>query len=460
MEKNLEATWKSVLAALKLSVSEGIYNTYIKPTSLIQITSVGEKRLLCEVGCPSAFIKDTVEQRYWGQISQLLKNLTEKECELSFSVQAPVKSEATETESGPLFEEKTITSEMIHQARLKPHLTFDNYAVGASNQMAYAAATAVAKSLGHAYNPLFIYGGVGVGKTHLMHAIGLTTLSSGEDRILFCTSEEFTNDLVEGIRNKSTDRVRSKYRKLKLLLIDDIQFIAGRGAVQEEFFHTFNSLTSQGAQIVMTSDRPPGEISKLEERLRSRFGAGMIVDVGPPDFELRTAVFLIKAKQKEMEIPIEMARLIAEHIEGLRELEGFLTRLQSEVSLRQVPLTTSLVEGLLNITHPANGQSQKIVTPTEVIGLISSYYGVGVQQLKGSKRTRTIAWPRQILMHLLRSDLKLPLDEVGRLIGGRDHTTVMHADNKVKGEAATNPNFQSQLEDLRKRMLTTSGQTS
>ncbi|MDO8488097.1 MAG: chromosomal replication initiator protein DnaA [bacterium] len=449
-------TWKSVLAALKLSVSEGIYSTYLKPTELLSVTEVGDKKLICEVGCTSAYVKDTVEKRYWGQISQLLTNLTDKDCELVFRVQSRNVGE-TEKDAGPLFEEKTVTAEMIRLAKLKPFLTFDNYAVGTSNQMAYAAASAVSKNLGHAYNPFFIYGGVGVGKTHLMHAIGLTALSNGEDRILFCTSEEFTNDLVEGIRNKSTDRVRAKYRKLKLLLIDDIQFIAGRVQVQEEFFHTFNSLTGQGGQIVMTSDRPPGEISKLEERLRSRFGAGMIVDVGAADFELRTAVLLIKAKQKEFEMPIEIARLVAEHIEGLRELEGFLVRLESEMSLRQIPLSPQLVERLLNLSRPSFNQS-KIITPTEVIGLVSSYYGVGVQQLKGDRRTRTIAWPRQILMHLLRTDLKLPLDEVGRLIGGRDHTTVMHADAKVKTEALQNPNFQSQLSDIRNRLLTTSGQ--
>lgn len=456
MEINLESTWKSVLAGLKLSVSEGIFNTYVKPTALSEVTPVGDKRLLCEIGCQSAYIKDVLEKRYWGQISQLLQNLTDKECELVFRVESRRAREQESVSSGPLFEEKTVTPESLHQTRLKPLLTFDNYAVGASNQMAYAAATAVAHNPGQAYNPLFIHGGVGVGKTHLMQAIGLAALTAGEDRILFCTSEEFTNDLVEGIRNKSTDKVRSKYRRLKLLLIDDIQFIAGRGAVQEEFFHTFNSLTSQGGQIVMTSDRPPGEIPKLEERLKSRFGAGMIVDIGPADFELRTAVLLIKAKQRQIDLPIEIARVVAEHIEGLRELEGFLVRLRPEMQLLQAPISVELVEKLLKVS-PTNGRPQ-IVTPTEVINLISGYYGVGIQQLKGDRRTRTIVWPRQILMHLLRTDLKLPLEEVGRLIGDRDHTTVMHADAKVKLEATQNPSFYSQLQDLRHKLLTSSGQ--
>lgn len=458
MEINLETTWKSVLAGLKLSVSEGIFNTYVKPTALSGVTLVGDKRLLCEIGCQSAYIKDVLEKRYWGQISQLLHQLTDKECELVFSVQAP-RPKVTPDDAGPLFTEKIVTPDLMRQTRLKPHLTFDNYAVGASNQMAYAAATAVAKNPGQAYNPLFIYGGVGVGKTHLMQAIGLASLSEGENRILFCTSEEFTNDLVEGIRNKSTDRVRSKYRRLKLLLIDDIQFIAGRATVQEEFFHTFNSLLGETSQVVMTSDRPPAEINKLEERLRSRFGAGLVVDIGPADEELRTAILLIKSRQKNIELPIELAKQVAGHLTGQRELEGFLIRLSSETQLTNASPSVELVEKLLKVSHPTNGQA-RIVTVVEIINLISNYYGVGVQQLKGNRRTKNIVWPRQILMHLLRADLKLPFEEVGRLIGGRDHTTVMHADSKVAREAATNPGFQAQLQSLRKQLLINSGQVS
>lgn len=458
MEINLETTWKSVLAGLKLSVSEGIFNTYVKPTALSGVTPVGDKRMLCEIGCQSAYIKDVLEKRYWGQISQLLHQLTDKECELVFSVQAP-RPKVTSGDAGPLFVEKTVTPDLMRQTRLKPHLTFDNYAVGASNQMAYAAATAVAKNPGQSYNPLFVYGGVGVGKTHLMQAIGLAALTAGEDRILFCTSEEFTNDLVEGIRNKSTDKVRSKYRRLKLLLIDDIQFIAGRATVQEEFFHTFNSLLGETSQVVMTSDRPPAEINKLEERLRSRFGAGMVVDIGPADEELRTAILLIKSRQKNIELPIELAKLVAGHLTGQRELEGFLIRLSSETQLSQQGPTVELVEKLLKVSHPTNGQA-RIVTVVEVINLISNYYGVGVQQLKGDRRTKNIVWPRQILMHLLRADLKLPFEEVGRLIGGRDHTTVMHADTKVVREAAANPGFGAQLQLLRKQLLVNSGQVS
>lgn len=457
MEINLETTWKSVMAGLKLSVSEGIFNTYLRQTSLNQITDAGDMRLVCQINCSSAMIRDTLEKRYWGQISQALQNLTGKECELVFSVQGRRVEEQESVSSGPLFEEKTVSADVLRQTRLKSHLTFENYAVGTSNQMAYAAASAVSKNPGQAYNPLFIYGGVGVGKTHLMQAIGLAVLNGGEDRVLFCTSEEFTNDLVEGIRNKSTDRVRNKYRRLKLLLIDDIQFIAGRATVQEEFFHTFNALLSESSQIVMTSDRPPSEISKLEERLRSRFGAGMVVDIGPADEELRTAILLIKSRQKNIDLPIELAKLIARHLTGLRELEGFLVRLSSEAQLGNTNPSVELVEKLLKVSPSTSGQA-RIVTVVEVINLISNYFGVGVQQLKGDRRTKSLAWPRQVLMHLLRTDLKLPFDEVGRLIGGRDHTTVMHANSKVLQEEASNPSFQAQLLSLRKQLFINSGQ--
>ncbi len=456
---DLEATWKSVLAALKLAVSEGIYNTFIKPAILLSATETGG-RLVCEIGCPSAMVRDTLEKRYWGQIAQLLKNLTEKDCELVFSVHQTSKDIDPKTQDvGPLFAEKIVTADTLRQARLKPLNTFENYAVGSSNQMAHAAATAVSQHPGGAYNPLFIYGGVGVGKTHLMQAIGHAVLGQGEDRILFCSAEEFTNDLVEGIKNKSTDKVRAKYRRLKLMLIDDVQFIAGRNTVQEEFFHTFNSLLGENSQVVMTSDRPPAEINKLEERLKSRFGAGMVVDIGPADLELRTAVLLIKSRQRDIPLPIELARLAAEHIEGLRELEGFLVRLASEVSAQNQPPSIEMAEKLLRLPQTINGRP-KIITPSEVINLISAYYGVGVQQLKGPRRTQTIAWPRQILMHLLRADLHLPFEEVGRLIGGRDHTTVMHADDKVKHQALTSPQFLAQLEDIRKRLLISSGQAN
>lgn len=450
MNSEFNKIWNSVLESLKVTVSEATYKAYVKQTELLNIDKTGE-RWICEVGCASGYVRSILEQRYHGQLLTELNRITEQNCEIKFTIQTKRVEEQESVSSLPLFEEKASNNDNAKKARLKPEYTFENYAVGGSNQMGYAAATAVSKKPGVAYNPLFIYGGVGVGKTHLMQAIGHILLDRGEGPVLFCSGEEFTNDLVEGIRNKSTDRVRAKYRRVKLLLIDDVQFIAGKATVQEEFFHTFNSIQREGGQVVMTSDKPPSEIAKLEERLRSRFGAGMIVDIGQPDFELRTAILLIKSKQRGVELPMEAAQEAANNIEGIRELEGFMTRLVTEAEMSDEAVSIDLVRRLLKITN--TGVQRKIVTPTEVISMVGSYYGVGVQQLKGDRRTKTLAWPRQILMYILRNELRLPLDEVGRLLGGRDHSTVLHGDGKVKEALKSDSLLKQQLQEIRQKLL-------
>jgi chromosomal replication initiator protein len=449
-EINLERKWLNVLSALKISVSEASFNAYLKSTQLVQAKAVGE-RLVCDVVCPSAFIKDTVEKRFWGQMSDELTRVMGKPCELKLVVSTEHREDKNTLTMGPLFESNQNNKEGWKKAKLREDYTFENYAVGGSNQMAYAAAQAVSKRPGEAYNPLFIYGGVGVGKTHLMQAIGHEVTQKGEDRVLFCSGEEFTNDLVEAIRFKGTEKVRAKYRKMKLLLIDDVQFIAGKPSVQEEFFHTFNTISREGGQVVMTSDKPPSEISKLEERLRSRFGAGLIVDIGQPDFELRTAILLIKSRQKGIELDMSIAQTIATHIEGIRELQGFLVRLLTESELKHQPITREKIEGLLKISNSSNNQA-KIITPAEVMASVGNFYGVAVQQLKGERRTKTVAWPRQILMYILTSELRLPLEEVGRLLGGRDHTTVMHARDKVVTELETNEKFRLEFGEVKKKI--------
>ena len=457
-EFDREKVWKNVLGALKTEVSEGAFNTYLKVTSLGDLEKAGD-RWVGGINCNSAFIKTTLEQRYWGQIVRELEKAVGGKCEIVFKIDSK-KAEEREILSSdlPLFEEGRADkyADVWRRANLKEDFTFESYAVAGSNQMAYAAAQAVTKKPGTAYNPLFIYGGVGVGKTHLMQAIGHEVIRKGEVSVLFCTGEEFTNDLVEAIRLKTTERVRAKYRKVKLLLIDDVQFIAGKSTVQEEFFHTFNSVQREGGQVVMTSDKPPSEISKLEERLKSRFGAGLIVDVGPANFELRTAILLIKAKQRGVDMEMDIAQTIAAHIEGVRELQGFLVKLETEERVRGKPMIKEEVERLLELPQTGNGK-MRVITPAEVINVVGSYYGVGVQQLKGERRLKTIVWPRQVLMYLLRNDLRLPLEEVGRLVGGRDHSTVLHAEGKVKSELTDNHRFQAELAELRRKIFNPGG---
>jgi chromosomal replication initiator protein len=458
MEENMVASknklWDGVLSALKTEISEGSFNTYLRGTQLIEVTESAD-RLICEVGCNSTFVKNTIEQRFLGQIANELSRISEKHCEVILKI-ADRKIENNNV-SGPLFEEKntSFVSGSIKKANLKEDFSFDSYAVAGSNQMAYAAALAVAKKPGTTYNPLFIYGGVGVGKTHLMQAIGHDVIKRGESGVLFCTGEEFTNDLVEAIRFKNTEKVRAKYRKVKLLMIDDVQFIAGKPSVQEEFFHTFNSILREGGQVVMTSDKTPAEIPKLEERLRSRFGAGLIVDVGPADFELRSAILLIKAKQRGYELAMDTAQLIAANIEGIRELQGFLVRIETEEKVKGIKMTNSDIKMMLNV-NSSESMRPRVVTPAEVINVISSFYGIGIQQLKGEKRTKSIAWPRQVLMFILRNDLRLPLEEVGRLLGGRDHTTVIHAAEKVRQELEENTSFAAEVTELKRKIFSLS----
>ncbi len=432
--------WKDSLEIIKISVSPAIFSTWFLQTHLSSLKDLGE-RVTAEVGCPTSFAKNTIESRYFGLVQDSLIKVLGKNCDLIFAVKEnPDKIKHTDGVVSPLFTEEKEDEgflERLQRARIRPSFTFENFAVSSSNQMAHAAAQAVSQSLGSAYNPLFIWGGVGVGKTHLMVSVGNHTLKINPNKkVLFCTGEDFTNDIVEGIRNKTTQAFRNKYRRLDLLLIDDIQFIAGKDTVQEEFFHTFNAVTSAGGQIILTSDRPPSEISKLEERLRSRFEAGLIVDVAPPDFELRCAITQIKAKEKGLDITSDQAQMIAANIESARKIEGILTRLLTEVHIKKSPITNDSIESALGKDSDAGAQIVR-KSPQEVTDAVSKYYQVGKRLILGESRARPIARPRQILMYLLRTQLGIPLEEVGRLVGGRDHTTVMHAVEKVT-QLATN----------------------
>lgn len=323
---------------------------------------------------------------------------------------------------------------------------FDNFAVSPSNQVAYAAAQAVAKDPGNAYNPLFIYGGVGVGKTHLAQAAARTILEHNpETRVFFSPGDQFTNELIESIRERSTSRFRKKYRYLKALTIDDVQFIAGKEYVQEEFFHTFNSIVSAGGQIILTADRSPQEIKGLEDRLRSRFSGGLLVDVQPPDFELRTAILLIKAKEKNIEIEIGAARSIAEQIGDSRALEGTLLSIYARVVGKKEIVDFEEVE--LFFQEKTKNQFKK-TTPHEIIKIVCSYYNVKQSLLKGPERSDRVAVCRQIVMFLLRKELGLKLEEIAYLLHKKDHTTVIHGINKISNLLIKDQNFKQEVDRI------------
>jgi len=323
---NLERLWQSTLEEIKLNVSKVIFQTLFQNTTLISL-----ENNIANIGCPSAYIQGLVENRYYSLLKDILDRQSKQNNSLVFTVKPIVKKT---TDIGPLFAELTnpatdkkegVDFSNITNNHLRSDYTFADFAVSSINQLPYAAATAVAKNPGNAYNPLFLWGGVGVGKTHLMQAIGQEILKNHpQTKIIYCMGEEFTNEIINAIRSKTTDVFKRKYRSVKVLLIDDIQFIAGKTTVQEEFFHTFNTLQREGSQIVLTSDRPPEEIAKLEDRLRSRFEAGLIIDIPQPDFELRAAILLIKAKQRGIDLPMDITQTIAANIDSIRKIEGFL----------------------------------------------------------------------------------------------------------------------------------------
>jgi chromosomal replication initiator protein len=449
--------WTMFLEKAKTQVSTPQFTSWFNPTHLISIAQNGE-RYIAEIGCNSTFTKNTLDQKYGTLIQTYLEQELEKPVDLLFVIKQKPQDETKPASPAPLFENLEEGEESIRHAIFRSGIrltyTFANFAVSSTNQMAHAAAEAVAGEPGSAYNPLFIWGGVGVGKTHLMHAVGhhLLHLDSSIP-ILACTGEQFTNDIVEGIKTKSTQKVRERYRKVRVLLLDDVQFIAGKDAVQEEFFHTFNTLVASGSQVILTSDRPPSEISKLEDRLRSRFEAGLIVDISQPDFELRCAIVQIKAQEKGLQLDVDLAQMIAGNIDEARQLEGFLIKLVTESKFKKLTITKELIESMLGKgAQGTGGEMREKVTPHELIDAVSKHFEIGKRALLGTSRVKTVAEPRQILMYLLRTQLRLGFEEVGRLVGGRDHSTVMHAVDKITNLASTNVDIRSDLEGIKHKL--------
>ena len=331
---------------------------------------------------------------------------------------------------------------------INPRYTFSNFVVGSNNRLAHAASVAVAEKPAQAYNPLFLYGGVGLGKTHLLHAIGNACIEKGLV-VRYVSSEEFTNDLINAIRTHNTEAFREKYRTVDVLLIDDIQFIAGKESTQEEFFHTFNTLHGQNKQIVLTSDRPPKALVTLEERLRSRFEWGLTADIQPPDFETRVAILRFKAEEAGKTVPMDILETIARYMQSnIRELEGALTRVLAYAELRGMPLTTDLVEAALADMLP----HKQTIEPEHIINLVADNFGITVERLRSKSRSHKIALPRQIAMYLLREDANLSLPQIGELLGGRDHTTVKYGYEKIADQIESDERLRRQVLNLREKL--------
>ncbi len=458
----LDSLWSSVLTEMELSLSPGNFTTWVSPLSAGGIKKLNNDRVIFKINCPSIFHKNQVGERYVGQIQAVAEKALGKKCEVELEVKQARDSlviKKVSQESSDLFsvDTKQVAKEAYETAAMKAglnlRLTFENYAVSSSNEVAHAAAKTAAKKPGLVYHLVFIYGGVGVGKTHLMQATGHKIVEKNPDTALvYCSGEEFTNEIIEAIRNKSTAAFRQKYRKARALLLDDVQFIGGKEAVQEEFFHTFNAVHKEGGQVILTSDRLPSEIAGLEDRLRSRFEGGLTVDIQEPGFELRTAILLIKAQQMGMDLPMKVAQVIAANVESTRKLEGVLLRLNSEVVARKEPLTEELVTALLNKINGEVAELRQRITPKQIVKKVADYYQLKVVEIKGGRRLRSVALPRQMVMYLLKKELQIPYKEIGRILGGRDHTTIMHGHDKVSKLLAKSEQLRVDITMLRKQL--------
>ncbi len=448
---DLHKIWRAALSEIELSVSNATFKTQFSKTKLISLAEG-----VANVGVPNPMIRTMIETRYYSLVKSVLDHHTKLNTSVVFSLLQP---ETKLGDAGPLFSQATLApsvdaASLAKRLHVRPDATFDTFAVSSSNQIAYAAATAVAKTPGTAYNPLFFHGGVGVGKTHLMHAVANDLLSKKPNtKIVYCMGEEFLNEIIEAIQTKTARQFKQKYRSAQLLLVDDVQFIAGKQTAQEEFFHTFNAVHREGGQVILTSDRPPGEISRLEDRLRSRFEGGLIVDISNPDFELRVAIVNLKSQALGLSVPPDASRMIAANHTEARAIEGFLRRLSTELFAGK-EITTELVATLLKVKQPG-GENQKLsrrVTPQEIMDAVSEHFSIKASALKGQKRDRPVVRPRQIIMYLCKNELGLTLSDVGGLLGGRDHTTVMHGVETITRELSTNQRLRDSVEGIKSRL--------
>lgn len=442
MEQELSSLWAKVLGEIETEVSKAIFLTLFKNTALLSF-----EKNVATVAAPSPMIIDLLNKRYHLLLKKTLSKHTGQDSSLIFT---PKTRQLTDKTNGPLFVEEKKERVLGHLPRVRPDFTFQTLAVSSSNQLAYVSAQTVANNLGFSYNPLFVYGPVGVGKTHLMQAVANEVYQKHpSSKIIYITSEEFTNEVVEAIKSNDTGKMKKRFRSVSLLLIDDVQFIAGKDRVQEELFHTFNILIDAGSQIVLSSDRPPSEIKKLEARLASRFSGGLTVDIEPPDFELRTAILLIKARKHGVDLPIEVAKTIAENISDTRGLEGALLQVVTQAKTNGENITVELARRTLNAKQQ---EENSHFHPDDIIKNACFFYDIKPTQIKGPRREASLVKARQVVMFILKKELGLSFSEIGNMLGGRDHTTVIHGVNKIEKLLSTAPQLTSEIIGITKRV--------
>ncbi len=454
MIETLKSKWDDILHYIKEEheVSDVSFNTWLIPLRLYSV----EQGNIVRIIVPDANFLGYIRKKYSFLLKVAIEEITNVKCEVDFVVEDKIKEEKSRQNQLINKTGNKVSQEALQSANLNPKYTFDTFVVGANNNLAHAASLAVAESPGEIYNPLFIYGGVGLGKTHLMHSVANFIMKNNPNaKILYVTSEKFTNELIDAIRNKnniSTTEFREKYRNNDVLLIDDIQFIIGKESTQEEFFHTFNTLYESKKQIIISSDKPPKDIETLEERLRSRFEWGLTVDIQPPDYETRMAILRKKEELEGYNIDNEVIKYIASNIKSnIRELEGALTKIVAFSKLgNSKDISISMAEDALkDIISP--GGTKKI-TPEFIIQVVAEHYNLTTSDLLSQRRSKEISYPRQVAMYLCRNMTETPLQEIGKAMGGRDHTTIIHGIEKITKDLENTPTLQNTVDILKKKM--------
>ncbi|MEM7128926.1 MAG: chromosomal replication initiator protein DnaA [Chloroflexota bacterium] len=505
-QRESEVVWQNALSELALGMPPATFDTWMRDT---QVLGYEDGEFI--IGVPNAYACDWIKNRLRSQIKRTLSRLLSRSVQVTLRVSPPSVRDAEDGKPTPLYDTlashskdlpegdgpsnhispqdspSAIAADAVDNQAIdralsqsfqqeappspvspRPSLhsnnnvsssalnashTFDSFVVGNHNRLAHAAATAIAENPGTNFNPLFIYGGVGLGKTHLLHAVG-NVANRNDHRVLYCTSEQFTNELILSIRNQSTEAFRNKYRQVDVLLIDDIQFIGGKESTQEEFFHTFNQLHAAGSQVVLSSDRPPKALATLEERLRSRFEGGLQTDISKPDFETRVAILQSKSFKTGMHIDQTVLMLIAERIDSnIRELEGALNRIVLHAKLFSNTLDMGLAESVLKTLAP----QRTLRTPATVIRIVAEHFSLAEEDLKSKTRTKEIAHARQVAMYLLREENALSLPSIGEYLGGRDHSTVRHGVDKINNDIEKNDVVKHQIMALREQIYAAPG---
>jgi chromosomal replication initiator protein len=436
--------WNQALMEVKERIGKQNYDTWIKP---IRFASRNKSEIKLEV--PNKFFRDWLTEHYLTQIEDVLSSLAKDSISVVFEVNEKLEGQLTVNRS--IEKEEKDRERQERNTNLIPKYTFDNFVIGASNQFAHAACVAVANQPGDHYNPLFIYGGVGLGKTHLVNAIGHHSVTQRPSlKVVYLSSESFMNELIASLRRDRMDEFKRKFRNVDILILDDVQFIAGKERTQEEFFHTFNSLYDSHKQIVITSDKFPKEIPGIEDRLRNRFEWGLIADIQPPDMETRVAILQKKAEVEGVQLPHDVAIFLASNIDSnVRELEGSLTRLGAFSSLTKATITVDLTKEVLRNTLKG---SQREITVENIQKTICDYFNIRIGDLKAKRRTQNIALPRQVAMYLCRKYTENSFPSIGDKFGGRDHSTVIHASKTIERKIKEDPHMQKTVEKLERNL--------